>query len=156
MRCEPMARALESPMTVAEIMTPHLVTVGMDDTLEQIQELFHQHHFHHLMVASGSHLRGVISDRDVLRHVSPFVQTAAAQRRDDATLKMHAHQIMTRRPITVTPQTDVLVAASLIIEKGISCLPVVDANEQLVGVLTWKDLLRSMVQAGRAADGLPR
>jgi acetoin utilization protein AcuB len=142
-------------MTVAEIMSLHLITVGLDDPLERIQELFHQHRFHHLMVVAGGRLRGVISDRDVLHHVSPFVATAGAQRRDEATLKMHAHQIMTRRPITVTPETDTLVAAAIIIEKGISCLPVVDEHEQLVGVLTWKDLLRSMVQAGQAAAPTP-
>jgi acetoin utilization protein AcuB len=142
-------------MTVAEIMSPHLITVGLDDSLEQIQELFQQHHFHHLMVATGGRLRGVISDRDVLRHVSPFVATAGAQRRDEATLKMHAHQIMTRRPVTVTPETDTLAAAAIIIAKGISCLPVVDDREQLIGVVTSKDLLRAMVQAGQPAEPTP-
>jgi len=134
-------------MTVAEIMTTRVIAVGMDDTLEAIRDLFADHRFHHLMVASGARLLGVISDRDLLRHVSPFASTAAEQRRDTATLHMHAHQIMTRRPITVAPQTDVRDAARLMVEKKISCLPVCDADGTLAGVVTWKDLLRALVPA---------
>lgn len=133
-------------MKIAEFMSSRLITIGMDDPLRTIQELFQRHRFHHLMVVSGGRLRGVISDRDVLRHLSPFLQTAGAQRRDEATLDLHAHQIMTRRPITVTPETDAQAAARVLLENAISCLPVVGASGELVGVVTWKDLLRATLR----------
>jgi acetoin utilization protein AcuB len=136
-------------MKVAEIMTSRLITIGLDDSLATIQGLFHSHRFHHVMVVSGAHLRGVISDRDVLRHLSPFVETAGSQRRDEATLALHAHQVMTRHPITVTPQTDARDATRLLIDHGISCLPVVDSGGRLVGVVTWKDLLRATLDPAR-------
>jgi acetoin utilization protein AcuB len=138
-------------MTIAEIMSPNPITVAMDDSLRSIEELFRSHHFHHVMVVSGRRLSGVISDRDVLRHVSPFAGTLGEQRRDEATLKMHAHQIMSRHPVTVSPQTDVFVAAEQMVEKRISCLPVVDEEQRLVGVVTWKDLLHAVVVAARQA-----
>jgi acetoin utilization protein AcuB len=137
-------------MKVAEIMSSRPITIGMDDSLRKIQELFQQHRFHHLMVVSGGRLRGVISDRDVLRRLSPFLQTAGAQRRDEATLELHAHQIMTRHPITVTPETDSQAAARVLIENSISCLPVVGAGDELVGVVTWKDLLRATLAPSAA------
>ena len=143
-------------MTIAEVMSRDPVTVSMDDSLEAIEELFHLHHFHHVMVVGGRKLRGLISDRDVLRHRSPFARTIGEQRRDEATLKLHAHQIMTRRPITVAPSTDVLVAAEIMVERRISCLPVVDETEALVGVVTWKDLLHAVVATLRAAGTAPR
>lgn len=143
-------------MTIAEVMSPDPVTVSMDDTLQAIEELFHRHHFHHVMVISGRRLCGVISDRDVLRHRSPFAQTICEQHRDEATLKLHAHQIMTRRPITVVPSTDVLAAAEIMVERRISCLPVVGDAEQLVGVVTWKDLLHAVVATVRAVGATPR
>jgi acetoin utilization protein AcuB len=141
-------------MKVVEIMSTRPITIGMDDSLQSIRELLHKHRFHHVMVVSGGRLRGVISDRDVLRRLSPFVATAGAQRRDEATLDLHAHQLMTRRPITVTPQTDTQVAARFLIENGISCLPVVDDAEALVGVVTWKDLLRASLEQARPAEPL--
>ena len=58
-------------MKVAEIMTTSLVTVSLDDTLEKIKGIFDQIGFHHVLALGGSKLYGVISDRDVLRHLSP-------------------------------------------------------------------------------------
>ena len=138
-------------MKVAEIMSSRLITIGMDDSLRTIQQLFQEHGFHHLMVVSGGRLRGVISDRDLLHHLSPFLQTAGAQRRDEATLDLHAHQIMTRHPITVSPETDTQDAARVLLENAISCLPVVGAGGELVGVVTWKDLLRATLRLPRPA-----
>ena len=108
------------------------------------------------MVLGGRRLCGVISDRDVLRHLSPFAGTPGEQRRDEATLKVHAHQVMTRHPITVAPWTDVLSAAEIMVERRISCLPVVDEAEKLVGVVTWKDLLHAVVATVRSAGPAPQ
>lgn len=141
-------------MRIAEIMSSHPITIGMDDSLRTIQALLEKHRFHHVMVVGGGRLLGVISDRDVLRRLSPFIETAGSQRRDEATLDLRAHQLMTRRPITVTPETDAQVAASVLVEHGISCLPVVDEAGALVGVVTWKDLLRATLRRSRPAEPL--
>ena len=132
-------------MTVAEIMSAQPITVGMDATLREIDELFRCHRFHHVMVTNGKRLCGVISDRDLLHHVSPFARTAAEQKRDEATLELHAHQVMTRRMITTSPSADVLETGRTMFEKGISCLPVVQDGDHLVGVVTWKDVLRGLI-----------
>ncbi len=55
---------------------------------------------------------------------------------------MQAHHIMTRKVITVTPDTAVADVARLMLEHHISGLPVVDANGALVGMVTERDLLR--------------
>ena len=132
-------------MTIAEIMSREPVTVPMDATLASIDELFRARRFHHVLVTEGRRLRGVISDRDVLGHVSPFVKTPGEQARDVATLQLRAHQVMTRKLVTASPSDDVRVAAETLIGRNISCLPVVDAREQLVGVVTWRDVLRALV-----------
>ncbi len=89
-------------MTVETIMSPKIVTVEMDETLERIREIFEQHRFHHLLVISGHRLMGVISDRDLLKSISPFVDTLSETSRDSATLQKRAHQIMSRKPISVS------------------------------------------------------
>ena len=62
--------------------------------------------------------------------------------RDTETLNRRAHQIMSREPITVS-RTLLKEAAGLMLEHQISCLPVLE-NGALVGIVSWKDLLRVM------------
>ena len=49
---------------------------------------------------------------------------------------MRAHQIMTRSVITVTPDTSIIDAANVMLQRHISGLPVVDASGKLVGVVS--------------------
>jgi CBS domain-containing protein len=51
-------------------------------------------------------------------------------------------EIMQTESITVRPDSPVTLALQLLIDHGISGLPVVDADERIVGVLSEKDLLK--------------
>ena len=63
---------------------------------------------------------------------------------------MRAHQIMTRSVITVTPQTTIVDAANLMLERHVSGLPVVDTNGKLVGIVSEGDFIRrSEIGTGR-------
>jgi CBS domain-containing protein len=55
---------------------------------------------------------------------------------------MRAHQIMTRPVITVSPDTTILEAANLMLQRHISGLPVVDAAGKLVGIVSESDFIR--------------
>jgi CBS domain-containing protein len=55
---------------------------------------------------------------------------------------MRAHQIMTRSVITVSPETDLVEAANLMLQRRISGLPVVDVTGTLVGIVSESDFLR--------------
>jgi acetoin utilization protein AcuB len=132
---------LAAKMKLDSIMTRRVVTVGMDDTLATLWVIFDNVRFHHLLVIEGGELRGIISDRDLLRASSPFVNTLAEQKRDLIILKKRAHQIMTRKPITIGKEASSEDAARLMLRENISCLPVVSSGGQIEGILTWKDLL---------------
>ena len=98
-------------MTIATIMTNKVVTVEMDDTLLTISMIFENVKFHHLLVVENKKLVGVISDRDFLRAISPFLKTASETTRDRNTLNRRVHQIMSRNPIIVSPETSIEFAA---------------------------------------------
>ena len=133
-------------VSLGQIMSPQVVTVAMDDGVRVVRQLFEQHRFHHLLVVEGRRLVGVISDRDLLRHVSPFVGHDLAERTQDlATLNKRAHQIMSRTPVAARPETTVGEAIALILQHRISCLPVVDEQSHPVGIVTWRDLLKTLV-----------
>ena len=132
-----------SAQTVGDVMSRRVVTVTMDDTLARVRELFAEFGFHHLLVVQQGELLGVISDRDLLKAISPYVDTIGETLRDRATLKKHAHQIMSRRCVTVTPDTTIGRAARLLIEARVSCLPVVATDRTLQGIISWRDVIQS-------------
>lgn len=133
-------------------MSRRMVTVTMDDTLATIQELFKEHRFHHLLVVENRALAGIISDRDLLRAVSPNIGTLSETDRDRATLNKRAHQIMTRNPVAVRPTTTLDTAATLMLEKKVSCLPVTSGEGRLEGILSWRDILKALVPAERERE----
>jgi len=132
-------------MIVNEIMTTKVITIEMDATLGQIQKIFEKHKFHHLLIVEDGELIGIISDRDVLKEISPHVNTISEDSRARQTLKKKAHQIMSRKLITVESDTLVDDAASIMFKKNISCLPVVSPSGNIDGILSWKDILKCLL-----------
>lgn len=131
--------------TVEKIMSHRVVSVDMDDTLKDIREIFEHVRFHHLLVMENDRLVGIISDRDLLKAVSPYASTQSERPRDAATMRKRAHQIMTRKPITITVDDTVLEAIRSFIDDKISCLPVLNKDGSVAGILTWRDILKAIV-----------
>ena len=131
-------------MTVAEIMTTKVFTASMDDTLEQIRKTLEQYHCHHIPVVEDNRLVGIVSDRDVLRALSPYADTVGADSQALNTLKKKAHQIMTRRVITISPEDTVEEAATMMLERGFNSMPVLERSGKVVGILTKTDILKSV------------
>ncbi len=132
-------------MKMEDIMTTEVVFVGMDDRLGTVQELFETHKFHHVLVVEDNALVGIISDRDLLKVVSPFIATGLERLQDLSTLEKRVHLVMSRNPITAEEETTVQEAAELLVENSISCLPILSSEKEVVGVVTWKDILKILV-----------
>ena len=134
-------------MTVDGIMSREVVTVSPDTALMDIRKRLQEGGFHHMLVVEEGALCGVISDRDVLQAISPFLDTYAEDHRDVQTLAQPASEVMRTELITVTPDTDIGDAANKLLDHDISSLPVVD-GEELVGIVTTKDLLHHYTKNG--------
>ena len=135
--------------TVKDLMTANVVTIRMDDTLRMARKIFEQRSFHHLIVVEENKPIGVLSDRDLLKHLSPFVGARFSHRvQDSATLMKRVHQMMTRAVIAIGPDVPVAEAADRMMSHHVSCLPVVDPDQTLVGILTIRDLVRWAVRQG--------
>ncbi len=133
-------------MEISELMTTNVVHVSPDDTLRAAREIFHRQKFHHLIVLREGKLAGVLSDRDVLRSLSPFVDTKTETLRDQQTLETKVSQIMTRNVLAVAPEISVHTAGQLMLAKRVSCLPVATEDKRVVGILTLKTVLRHYIK----------
>lgn len=139
--------------SIRDIMTSRVVTIEMDDSLEVIREIFKKVRFHHLLVVDNEKLVGVISDRDVLKAISPYVGTMSETDRDRATLNKRAHQIMSHHPVTVRHSCSLQEAAQLMLIRGVSCLPVTTVDGVIQGVVTWKDMVRAVLNSNGFTGG---
>ena len=132
-------------MFVSEIMTVNVDTITPKTTLKQVQSIFDRESYHHLLVVEAGKLVGVISDRDMLRLTLPDSDDDDAPHVDEAWLQQPASEFMTTALITIDRETLIDCASILLLENNISCLPVVDLDNCVEGILTWKDLLKYYV-----------
>jgi CBS domain-containing protein len=114
-------------MYVKHLMSRKISTIEPRADVQQVRDRMQNERIRHLLVCEkNGRLIGVISDRDLHN-----VQAKTAE------------DMMTANPITVEPNSLVSPAVTLLINRRISCLPVVD-GEQLVGLLTTTDLLMAL------------
>ncbi len=132
--------ALQQPerqggLTVSQVMTLVPSCVPPETSALELIRLFHTKRFRHLLVTQeGNRLVGVISDRDVIRCLGPG---ECPDR--DALARISAAEIMSTDLVTAPPDMSLERAVVLMMDQGISCLPVL-ADETLLGVLTNTDL----------------
>lgn len=139
--------------TVGSIMTCHVTAVTMDTSLREVREIFESVKFHHLVVVENGRVTGVISDRDLLKHLSPFVGKVTERAQDASTLNRRVHQVMSRRLVSCKPTTSLREAGEIMLDQRVGCLPVLDAAGACVGIVTMRDMLSwSLVECAGECD----
>ena len=128
-------------MLIEDIMTRTVVTVAPEDSLAEALQRARTGRFRHLPVVVKGRVVGVVSDRD-LRSVVPAL---VALKEDELLKRTTVDQVMHTRVVSVHPLDPVEDAARLLYEHKIGCLPVVSGDE-LVGIVTETDVLRSFVE----------
>ncbi|HEX5757397.1 MAG TPA: CBS domain-containing protein [Arenimonas sp.] len=133
-------------LRVGNVMSTPAHTVDVDQSLESVHALFERLRIRHAPVTEHGKLVGVISDRDLLRHLSPFLGTLSERQQDLGTLRKHVHQAMTRNPVTIANDAPLAEALDALLLHRISCLPVLDLRGNLVGILTLRGVLSAVAQ----------
>jgi acetoin utilization protein AcuB len=131
-------------MKVSKLMSRNVVTVKMDDPLSIVKDIFNKTKFHHLLVVSSGKLIGVISDRDLLKSLNPAIDTVAATTKDLACLNKKVHQIMTRKPISLTSDSTIKNAIDVFNNNTVSCIPIVSHEGYPEGILSWRDIMQAL------------
>lgn len=134
-------------LPLIEIMSGRVAVLSFDDTLLTVQGIFENVRFHHLPVVDEvGNVIGILSDRDFLRMISPFFGTINEQNRDKEIMSRRVGTIMTRNPVCATVKNTILDAVKLMNGRKISCLPIVEPGAtKLLGLVTWKDVVRAYV-----------
>lgn len=131
-------------MTLDKIMSHPVASVELDDTLRQVKELLDHAKFKHLVVTDDKKLVGVISDRDVFRQLTPTFGTPLETYKDLMLLHRPVHTFMTHKPFTLKKTANMFDAIDVFLMKKISCIPIVDNDNHVEGIVTKRDILRLM------------
>ena len=122
------------PPIVRDCMT-HLPVEGERcETVADAARLMESHHIRHLPVMSGSHLQGIVSQRDIL---------TARLRYGDAAKAMVLEEICSKDVLKVGPLTPVNEVAGQMLDRKIGSAVVVDGG-YVVGLFTSTDALRTL------------
>lgn len=124
-------------MLVRNHMSKPAVTIASDADYKAALKLMQENALHHLpVVDADGNLVGMAAERDLLLAASHYLQSA-----------VEIGDIMHRGVVTVPPEMPVSEAASLMIDKRIGGLPVVDEGEGLIGIITETDIFKALVKS---------
>ena len=158
-------------MIVRDIMQTKLISVEPDDTLTHAARLLRQYQFHHLPVVQRRRppatqqerykpvqpvliYQGLLSSRDIDMAVALAQQEQTNNPSALPWQERRVAEIMHTSPVSLTPRTSLAMAAQLLVERGVNCLPVIEpgpldseVGDILVGLVTRSDILLAVVRA---------
>lgn len=144
-------------LKVRDLMTPVVLSVHTDDTVETVYDLMNERGIRHLTVVDrDGDLAGLVSHRDLLRH-SPIERAEVPVfLMREILRRTRVEEVMTSEVETVEPDTPASEAARTMFENKFGCLPVL-ASSKLVGILTESDFVRFFCDdaAGQAEAAQP-
>jgi len=146
--------------TVRDIMTPDPVTVEQAMSVTDAARLMVDRGIRALPVVKGGELVGLVTEGDLIMKdvkleyptyihlLDGFIMYPPSTTRFEHELKKAVAatvgDVMTAEPHTVQADTSVEDVATLLVDRDVSRLPVLDGDE-LVGIVTKSDVLRSMI-----------
>jgi CBS domain-containing protein len=156
------------PKTVSDVMTRDPITAYPDTPLTDVIRILAERRISGLPVIDrDGKLVGVISETDLMWRESgvtppPYIMLldsviylenpARYERELHKALGQTVGEVMTRNPITITPDKLLQEAARLMHENGVHRLPVLDESNRVVGILTRGDIVRTM--ASEQSEGI--
>lgn len=129
---------------VSTIMTKDLITLGPEDNLKKVQEIFESKNIHHLPVVDKGRLTGMLSKSDYLFFRKGFVNDEAENELDQMRLKTSkVKEVMTDRLAKLEPQDRIQAAVEVFKENLFHAIPVVE-DGYLRGIVTTLDIINHL------------
>jgi CBS domain-containing protein len=130
-------------MLVRDIMSTDLTVIDRNDDLLSVENLMMTKQLRHLPVIEDGDVVGIVSQRDLFKAAMSSTMGFGEKAQKGYLHSVRVKAMMVNPVITVEPDTTINAAIDLMLQKGIGCLPVVEAGK-LVGMVTKTDLLRHL------------
>lgn len=135
-------------VSAADIMCRELHTCAPQESLHQARALVRRHRLHALAVVDpDSHaLIGIVTQTDLLQHLESH-PSRFSLRRLSLRRETRISDIMSAPVVSVREDAQLPDLVYLLADRGMSCLPVVDAEQRLAGIITQSDLITGLYQS---------
>ncbi len=128
--------------TAEQYMTPGVMTVTRDCTMNEAEALFTQHDFNSFPVVENGKLLGIVSKFDFLRAFA--FTTGQMIPRYDELMKRPVGDFMTEAVISVEPKAPLTRVLQLMVNLRIRSFPVLNADRVLLGMISRGDVMRAL------------
>ena len=132
-------------MLVGNWMTKDVISVDVNDSMQDATRLIRKHKIKRLPVMEKGKLVGIVTDRDLKRASASDVTTLEIHELLFLISEIKIGDIMTKDPITIPLDYTIDEAAQILLEHKLSGAPVVDDEGQVAGVITQTDIFRVLV-----------
>lgn len=135
-----------SNISLSEIMTKDPVTVEENAPFSRVERLFSDNGIRHLPVVNeDTQLMGLITQRDLYRTVSPMrsLEGDFFYTKDKLDRYILKH-VMTKDVVTLNPKDSLASAIEIMARRRFGCIPVVEDNNILSGIVTQIDILQAI------------
>jgi CBS domain-containing protein/anti-sigma regulatory factor (Ser/Thr protein kinase) len=126
---------LSYDLKIRDVMSKELHTVGPDLALARVVEILRLNRISGLPVLTGGKLAGILSIEDIVRAMEKNDMAAPVSR------------YMTHEVVTVASYESVIKAIQTFTDTGLGRLPVVDEDNNLVGMITKGDITHGILVA---------
>lgn len=133
--------------TAGQYMTRKVKTVARDTTMRELHKMFEADDFNCYPVREGDDIVGVVSHFDFLKCFA-FNPGRMVPAYDDLLSRMVA-DVMTPEFIYVAPATKLTRVLQLMVDHRMKSLPVLDAEQRLVGIIAREDIMRALTESAR-------
>lgn len=121
------------------------VSIDVEESAGAMLRLFAGYPIHHLPVVRGRRVVGMLSSADVMKLDAFRPRTGLPS--NDYLTHISVADLMSTPAITIGPQQSLSDAAHLMASHGIHALPVTDAEQQLLGILTTTDIISAALRS---------
>jgi acetoin utilization protein AcuB len=128
-------------MRIKDVMTKNPFTVDSETLVLDAQKIMQENNIRRLPVVDKGKLVGIVTQHDLLRAAPSPATSLSIYELNYLLSKMKVKELMTKNPVTVSPDTPFEEALRLGQEKKIGSFPVMDKGK-LVGITTESDIVR--------------
>ncbi|MFZ0890740.1 MAG: CBS domain-containing protein [Candidatus Binataceae bacterium] len=137
-------------LRVRDIMTRDITTLKRNDKLTLAEDIMHLGRIRHLPVLDddGQQLVGMVTQRDLFRGALALALGYGRHAQRKMLDTLFVKEVMSSDVITTTPDTPLVEAARVLVERKIGCLPVLEDGRP-VGIVTEADFVAMVARKGR-------
>ncbi|SFI15778.1 HPP family protein [Modicisalibacter xianhensis] len=136
----------ETPTVVADIMIRDIVTLRLEQTLNDGNETMREHKIRHLPVLDEQgHLAGLLNQKVVLREALRITDTYGSKRLSKHLGRIPLAEAISRDVLTLSADTPLADAGRQLLAHRQGAMPVLDGEGRLVGIVSSVDFVRLAV-----------